>query len=162
FGSLLKRLAEKPVTVKASELETGREVEVTIDDEVLRGFVSRVLFSASRIHDFPLLVHLAYQGDYQPLAAWVVPSEESEIPRGAYLSIVCGEIIPQFAPGGLPGAAAGTFMGSFRIGRDVSACREWVRGWLPPGFWTPIKSDVPVLVLTGALDHLTPPRYGER
>jgi pimeloyl-ACP methyl ester carboxylesterase len=120
------------------------------------------LYSASRIHDLPLLVHLAHQGDYQPLAAKLAVRGESGIPKGIYLSIVCSEVIPQFDPGALPAATAGTFMGGLRVGRDVSACREWVRGWLPPGFWTPVKSDVPVLVMNGALDHLTPPRYGER
>ena len=162
FISLLKRLAEKPVKVKVSNVETGQEVEVPIDDEILRGFVARVLYSASRIHDLPMLVHLAHQGDYQPLAAKLAVKGESGIPKGVYLSIVCSEVIPQFDPGALPAATAGTFMGGFRVGREVSACREWVRGWLPPGFWTPVKSDVPVLVLTGALDHLIPPRYGER
>jgi pimeloyl-ACP methyl ester carboxylesterase len=162
FGSLLKRLAEKPVKVKVSEAETGPEVEVTIDDEILRGFVFGVLSSASRIHDLPLLLHLAHQGDYQPLAAKLAARGESGIPKGIYLSIVCSEVIPQFDPGALPAATAGTFMGALRVGRDVSACREWVRGWLPPGFRTPVKSDVPVLVMNGALDHLTPPRYGER
>lgn len=162
FGSLLKRLADKPVVVKVSQPETDQEVEVTIDDEILRGFVGGVLYSASRIHDLPLLIHLAHQGDYQPLAARVTARGESGIPKGVYLSIVCSEIIPQFDPGALPAAAAGTFMGGLRVGRDVSACREWVRGSLPAGFWTPVKSNVPVLVMNGALDHLTPPRYGER
>ncbi len=162
FNSLLKRLAEKPVTVKVGKSEIGPEMEITIDDEILRGYVMRVLYSASRIHDLPLLVHLAHQGDFQPLAARVTVRGESGIPKGVYLSIVCSEVIPQFDPGALPAATAGTFTGGLRVGRDVSACREWVRGWLPPGFWTPVKSDVPVLVLSGALDHLTPPRYAER
>ena len=161
FGSVLKRLTEKPVKVKVSPLETGPEVEVTIDGEVLRGFVSRVLYSASRIHDFPLLVHLAYQGDYQLLARRVASKEESGIPKGVYLSIVCSEQM-HFDPAALPAATAGTFMGGLRVGRDVSACREWARGWLPQGFWIPVKSNVPTLVLNGALDHVTPPRYGER
>jgi pimeloyl-ACP methyl ester carboxylesterase len=161
FSSLLKRLAEKPVKVKVSEPETGQETEVPIDDEVLRFFVTRALYSASRLHDLPLLVHLADQGDYQPLAGRVVLKGDSGIPKGIYLSIVCSEIIPLFDPGALPAAAADTYMGGFRVGRDVSACREWVRGWLPPGFWTPVKSNVPVLAMNGALDHVTPPRYGE-
>jgi pimeloyl-ACP methyl ester carboxylesterase len=162
FSSLLKRLAEKPVKVKVSKSETSQEVEVTLDDEVLRGFVFSVLYSASRIHDFPLLVHLSHQGDYQPLAERVAVKGESGIPKGIYLSIVCSEVIPLFDPDALSAAVAGTFMGGLRVGRDVGACREWVRGWLPPGFWTPVKSDVPVLVMNGALDSVTPPRYGER
>ena len=129
--------------------ETGRETDVTIDDEILRVHVLRVLYSASRIHDLPLLVHLAHQGDYQPLAERVAVKEESGIPKGIYLSIVCSEIVPQFDPGALPAATTDTFLGGLRVGRDVSACREWIRGWLPPDFWTPVKSDVPVLVMNG-------------
>jgi pimeloyl-ACP methyl ester carboxylesterase len=161
FRSVLERLTEKPVKVKVSPLETGPEVEVTIDDEVLRDFLPRVLYSASRIHDLPLLIHLASQGDYQLLARRVASKEESLIPKGIYLSIVCSEQM-QFDPAALPAATAGTFMGGLRVGRDVSACREWARGWLPQGFWIPVKSDVPTLVLNGALDHVTPPSYGER
>ncbi len=37
-----------------------------------------------------------------------------------------------------------------------------MRGWLPKDYWAPIQSNVPALILTGALDHATPPRYGER
>jgi pimeloyl-ACP methyl ester carboxylesterase len=176
FSSLLRRLAEKPVAVTVSPSATGPEAEtrdsklwrvdttpgpVTIDAEVLRRFVTSVLFSASRIHDLPLLIHLAYRGDYQPLATRIASKEESGIPKGVYLSIVCNEDL-HFDLAALPAATAGTFLGGFRLGREVSACREWPRGWLPQGFWDPVKSSVPTLVLNGALDHVTPPRYGER
>jgi pimeloyl-ACP methyl ester carboxylesterase len=161
FSALLQRLAEKPVKVKVSKAEAGQEVEIPIDAEVLRGYVASALFSAERIHDLPLLIHLAYEGDYQPLARRVAFRGESGIPKGVYLSIVCSEQMPQFDAGALPAAAAGTFIGGFRLQREVSACGEWVRGWLPQGFWQPVKSDVPALILSGALDHATPPRYGE-
>jgi pimeloyl-ACP methyl ester carboxylesterase len=161
FRILLKRLADRPAMLKVSPLETGPAVEVMIDDQVLRDFVSKVLYSASRIHDLPLLLHLAYQGDYQLLAMRVASNEPSNIPKGIYLSIVCSENM-HFDPAALASATADTFMGDLRVGRDVRACREWPRGWLPQGFWTPVTSDVPALVLNGSLDDVTPPRYGER
>ena len=161
FSALLKRLAEKPVKVRLSKPEASQEVEVPIDAEVLSGFVASVLFSAERIHDLPLLIHLAHAGDYQPLARKLASRGESGIPKGVYLSIVCSEQIPQLDATALPAATAGTFMGEFRLGREFLACGEWVRGWLPRDFWVPIQSKAPALVLTGALDHVTPPRYGE-
>jgi pimeloyl-ACP methyl ester carboxylesterase len=160
FRILLNRLAETPAKLKVSPLEAGPAVEVTIDDEVLRDFVSKVLFSASRIHDLPLLLHLAYQRDYQLLAMRVASNEPSNIPKGIYLSIVCSENM-HFEPAALAAATAGTFMGGLRVGRDLRACREWPQGWLPQGFWDPVKSNVPALLLNGSLDHVTPPRYGE-
>jgi pimeloyl-ACP methyl ester carboxylesterase len=53
-------------------------------------------------------------------------------------------------------------MGELRVSRDMLACREWPRGWVPKEYWTPVRSSVPALVMTGALDAVTPPRYGER
>jgi pimeloyl-ACP methyl ester carboxylesterase len=166
FSALLQRLAEKPVKVHLSTPstpETRQTVEIPIDAEILRSFVGGALYSAARIHDLPLLIHLAHAGDYQPLARRLASRGESGIPKGIYLSIVCSEEIPTFDAAALPAAAAaGTSLGAFRVGRDVLACREWVRGWLPKDYWTPVQSNVPALLLTGALDHATPPRYGER
>ena len=155
FSALLERLAEKPVKVKVSESE------IPIDAEILRFFVTSVLYSAERIHDLPLLIHLAHAGDYQPLARKLAFRGGSEIPKGVYLSIVCNEEI-DFDAAALPAATAGTFLGAFRLGREVLACKEWPRGWLPKDYRAPVRSNVPALVLTGALDHATPPRYGER
>jgi pimeloyl-ACP methyl ester carboxylesterase len=162
FAALLERLAEKPVQVKVRQPETGQEVEVPIDAEALSGFVFSVLYSAERIQDLPLLIHLAHAGDYQPLARRLASRGESGIAKGVYLSIVCSDEIPQFDAAAVPAATAGTFMGAFRLGREVLACGEWVHGWLPVGYRAPVRSAVPALVMTGALDHVTPPRYGER
>jgi pimeloyl-ACP methyl ester carboxylesterase len=159
FGALLKRLAEKPIKVTVGQAET--KVEVPIDAEMLRLFVVRVLYSAERIHDLPLLIHLAHDGDYQPLAGKLTSKEDNAIPKGIYFSIVCNEDM-HFDAAELPAAAAGTFMGDFRIGREILACKEWVRGWLPKDYWVPVQSNVPALILTGALDLATPPPYGER
>jgi pimeloyl-ACP methyl ester carboxylesterase len=161
FSALLKRLTEKPAKVNVRNPETKQEVEVPIDAEILREFVSRVLFSAERIHDLPLVIHLAHAGNYEPLARKLAPMGDSGIPKGVYLSIVCSEEM-HFDPAALPAAAEGTFLGEFRLGRDVRACGEWVRGSLPKDYWTPVRSNVPALLMNGALDHVTPPRYGER
>ena len=42
-----------------------------------------------------------------------------------------------------------------------SACKNWPKGWLPKDYWTPVRSSIPALIMTGALDHVTPPRNGE-
>jgi pimeloyl-ACP methyl ester carboxylesterase len=161
FDTLLTRLAEKPIKVAVSQPGTSPEQEVSIDAEILRIFLFRALYSAARIRDLPLLIHLAHAGDYAPLAPRLAPPGESGIPKGIYLSIVCSEEM-QFDAAALAAAAAGTFLGGFRIGREVLACGEWTPGLLPKDYWTPVRSDVPALILTGSLDHVTPPRYGER
>jgi pimeloyl-ACP methyl ester carboxylesterase len=157
----MKRLAEKPLHIKVKAPESSEEVDVVIDAEVLRIFISKVLYSAEKIHDLPLIIHLSYTGDYQPLAQKLAIPPDKSIPKGVYLSIVCAEEIPKFDPAELTAASADSFLGSFRISREVLACKQWPHGWLPKNYRTPVKSDVPALVMNGSLDHITPPGYGE-
>jgi len=160
FAALLKRLAERPVKINGSDPPIHKEIEIPIDAEILRAFVVSVLYSAERIHDLPLLIHLAHDGDYRPLAHELAPKGPSGIPKGVYLSIVCNEEL-HFAPAALPEATANTFMGAFRLGREILACKEWPHAQVPKDYWKPVPSNVPALILSGALDHATPPRYGE-
>ena len=159
FSDLLERLAAKPLKVEVSKPQTGKRVEVPIDDQVLRAFVLSCLYGADRIHDLPLLIHLAEAGDLQPIALKLAEREGSEIPKGVYFSIICNEEL-HFTAAALNQASVGTFMGPLRLSREALACREWPRSAPPDGYWTPVSSPVPALVMTGALDAITPPRYG--
>ena len=40
-------------------------------------------------------------------------------------------------------------------------CQAWPKGDKPADFNTALKGDLPVLVLTGEFDPVTPPKYGE-
>ncbi|HZW52199.1 MAG TPA: alpha/beta hydrolase, partial [Rudaea sp.] len=43
-----------------------------------------------------------------------------------------------------------------------AGCEVWPHAARPADFHTPLKTDKPVLILEGALDPVTPPRYGEQ
>jgi hypothetical protein len=43
----------------------------------------------------------------------------------------------------------------------LKACEFWPRGKVDPSYYEPVKSAVPVLVLSGDLDPVTPPTWGE-
>ena len=40
-------------------------------------------------------------------------------------------------------------------------CSAWPKGERPADFHDPLSSDVPVLLMSGEFDPVTPPRYGE-
>ena len=39
-------------------------------------------------------------------------------------------------------------------------CEFWPKGTLPDGYFEPVSSDKPVLLLSGEFDPITPPKYG--
>jgi pimeloyl-ACP methyl ester carboxylesterase len=43
--------------------------------------------------------------------------------------------------------------------RTIAVCDQWPKGTYPADFVQPVKSDVPVLLLSGGLDPVTPPAY---
>ena len=68
-----------------------------------------------------------------------------------------------FGGGGVHGyrALEGTFLGGFLLQEFRRACESWPRGTPPPGYREPVRTDKPVLLLSGELDPVTPPSWAE-
>ena len=58
--------------------------------------------------------------------------------------------------------AANTFLGDYRLRQQREACTLWPRAETERDYAQPVKSDVPVLILTGEWDPVTPPSNAER
>ena len=70
---------------------------------------------------------------------------------------MCAEDIPFLKDSEIETAMGGTFYGSRRAHLYVEVCQQWPRGNMPAKYREPIKSNVPVLMLSGELDPVTPP-----
>jgi hypothetical protein len=75
-----------------------------------------------------------------------------------HFSVVCAEDHPRMAAGaGLPATDFGGLAELY-----VKACADWPRGEVPPAFYTLPPAPGATLLLSGALDPVTPPRHGQR
>jgi pimeloyl-ACP methyl ester carboxylesterase len=82
--------------------------------------------------------------------------------NGMYLSVTCAEDLPWIKPGEGERMAANTFLGDYRLRQQREACALWPRADIERNYSQSVKSDVPVLILTGEWDPVTPPANGER
>jgi pimeloyl-ACP methyl ester carboxylesterase len=57
--------------------------------------------------------------------------------------------------------AEGTYLGDYRYRGQRAACDEWAAGAVPQDFHTDVVSDVPALLVSGALDPVTPPESAD-
>ena len=80
--------------------------------------------------------------------------------RGLYLSVTCADDVAFIREQEIPAAVAGTFLGDFRIRRQIAACREWPAAHLGSEALRPVDSTAPVLALSGERDPTTPPANG--
>ncbi|MFP5288998.1 MAG: alpha/beta fold hydrolase, partial [Thermoanaerobaculia bacterium] len=81
---------------------------------------------------------------------------------GLAFSVTCSEDLPFITDGMSREKTAGTFLGDYRIRQQKAACGAWPRGRIPAGFHEPVRSDLPVLLLSGERDPVVPPELAER
>ena len=79
-----------------------------------------------------------------------------------FLSVTCAEDIPFLDPREVGRLTAGTLLGDYRVREQQRACALWPRAPIPADLRTPLRSEVPALLVSGERDPVTPPEFGER
>jgi pimeloyl-ACP methyl ester carboxylesterase len=156
--TLLDRLEAGPVYVRVA----GRPLPFTQGDlaYALRGLLY------GRAGEIPYLVDRAAAGDLDGLVRyylertfWVGATGGG---AGNHLSVVCAEDIQRATESAAERATGGTLSGEHAIRSYREACAVWPAARLPESYFTPVVSDVPTLLLSGAGDPATPPSGGAR
>jgi pimeloyl-ACP methyl ester carboxylesterase len=162
FRALLAKLEREQPKARLRHPRTGEPVELTISPRVLHTLAGPlyVPWMSSLI---PLVIQEASEGNFAPLLALAFSGEgiAETISQGMHFSIVCSEDAPLVEAADPEAAAAGTFLGASLLQTRWKACEFWPRAQVPPEYYEPVTSDAPVLILSGDLDPVTPPRWGE-
>lgn len=161
-GELLASLdRDPPRRFRVRHARTGEWEERPLRREEVAGILRALLYNPSTASLTPLIVESALDGDFGPLLVFADPASGPQIAPGMFLSVLCAEDLPFVGEDEAEAAAEETVFGAFMVEGMREACRVWPRGELPPGYREPVVSDAPVLILSGELDPVTPPRWGE-
>lgn len=133
---------------------------ITRDDVAveLRG----ALHSMTSIETLPAVMHKAAGGDWAPLAEQIAAHRKAlsaGVAAGMYLSVVCAEDLPLVTPEEAARVTAGTVAGDYWYRRIAAACAVWPHATARAP--KPLQSDIPTLLVSGAFDPVTPPKYAE-
>jgi pimeloyl-ACP methyl ester carboxylesterase len=162
-GDLAKALARfeaGPVKQKVRDPESGRERELSLPRGAFTTTLRSLQYSPGASTRIPFLVHRAAAGDFEAITRDAIAYfDDRDWFLGAYQSIVCAEDVARIDPTEIPAQIAGTYQGDDRIRQQVASCETWPKATLPPGFFEPLRSDAPVLLITGWLDPATPPEW---
>ncbi len=160
WATVVAQLDKGPVTFDTLNPVTGQKQQVTMTREGFSENVRLMLYQPTIMSIMPLLIHDMAQGDFARFAFFgyqVFRPTDAGIARGMQLSVVCAEDVPYIRPEEISAATSGTFYGDTRTRLYLKACEQWPHGEVPAKFRQPIKSDIPVLMLSGELDPVTPP-----
>ena len=160
FNAVHARLHRQPVEVTLDDPRSGESTTVPIDHMTMAGVVRMLLYSPATASLLPPLVEAAYRGDYRTLTAQAeaVSKAVGELAVGLNYAVVCTEDEPFWGDVDLD-AQAGTYLGSTFVEVVRRVCAGWPAGTVDEDQRLPVASDVPVLLLSGELDPITPPRY---
>ena len=164
LGNLLTRLRASPSTITIPHPRSGASTTLTLTDEMVAGIVRLLTYSPQTAALIPLLVRAAAEGDYGPLAAQVLMVSEEvydALSLGMHFAVVCTEDVPFWGEVNRA-ALEETYLGSVQVDALGEICKSWPRGLIDEDFARPLKTDVPVILLSGEDDPVTPPSYAEK
>lgn len=165
FKAMMDRLAQGPVTTEVKHPRTGKPVQVRLSKNVIADGIRWALYNPEGSARLPLFIHQAAGGDFGPLGQASVSSRLgsiSGITMGLLFSVTCAEDMPYINPAELPARTAGSFLGDYRVRQQIGACSVWPRGHAAKGHREALHSDIPVLLVSGERDPVTPPDNGVR
>jgi pimeloyl-ACP methyl ester carboxylesterase len=151
WQSLLRRFDAGPVTL------TMRGGEVSLGRGRFAELFRNMLTTGAGQRGVPAIVHAAATGDFAPFAARA-SGPGPPFAMGLYLSIVCSEAVPRIPEDASP-FTAGTFLGAYRVSQERFGCADWPRYAVPADFYDPLRTSVPILVISGTMDSVTTPDW---
>jgi pimeloyl-ACP methyl ester carboxylesterase len=163
--AVLAQLLKGPVEVEIQKPNSNERVKVKLSRDLAAEAVRYMLYAPVPAGRVPLILHLAAQGNYVPLTRAALQYRTNLVAGGSngmYLSVTCAEDLPWIKPGEGERMATNTFLGDYRLRQQREACTLWPRGDIERGYQDPVRSDAPVLILTGQWDPVTPPSNAER
>lgn len=154
-------LASLPREVNVQHPITGQPERFTLTRDMLLGLVRAPLYVPALASALPLALGQATQGRFEALmgVGSGLGGGAGRLWEGMHFSVVCAEDLPRLAQAAdRPGADYGdSFAEQYR-----RICADWPRGTVPPAFYSVPVAKVPVLLLSGGADPVTPPRHGQR
>ena len=163
FADVEAQLVEESQELTISHPITGRMEEYSFGDDELAGTIRLMSYSPDTVSLMPLMIHAASEGNFTPLASMFVSVSESmsdALAIGMHNAVVCTEDVPFFENIDFD-ALKLTYIGPMMTEALIDICSVWPKGVLDDDLRVPLATDLPVLLLSGSADPVTPPAFGD-
>lgn len=164
-SALMARLEKTPPTVHVIHPRTGRPTDLKIDARLFAGVMVFTLYQPAAAVLVPPIIAAAEKDDFQSMLALASAAEgrgETNMSLGMQLSVICAEDAPKNSADELAREASSTLFGKYVMNVQTHACEFWPRGRVDASFSEPVHSNIQTLVMSGELDPVTPPTWGEQ
>lgn len=161
WRALADELRQAPRKVNYRDATTGEPAEGEFGYPMLAALLRLYAYQPAIAATLPVLLHDLARGQSDAAMAQarlLLASMGDSMAHGMGLSVSCTEDADELEP---DPADADTVLGGEFAHYIKTQCAIWPRGRRPADFREPVRGDTPVLLLSGQLDPVTPPRYGD-
>jgi pimeloyl-ACP methyl ester carboxylesterase len=164
FHAILDRLEKEPADTFVTHPTTDERVPIKLTKAAFVEALRMMMYSSVRTLHVPDRIHKAFLGDYEPFAQLGMTSNRGVrqlLALGMLLCVTCAEDLDRISEEEIVEITGGTYLGDDRVRQQKAVCEIWPRSDIPESYGDPVSVEVPVLLLSGTLDPVTPPRFGE-
>lgn len=139
-----------------------RSIPDAPSEEIFFEKLRTLMYQPATSRLIPFILARAAAGDLAPFYAATRTRDPARYyAEGMFFSVVCSEGMGLMDVAAARAEARTTMLGDYRLRRQQEACAEWPSAAPPRDFLAPVRSDAPVLLLSGELDPVTPPTWAD-
>jgi pimeloyl-ACP methyl ester carboxylesterase len=153
-----------PVPVSVTDPDTKSRITLSMTASGFGEGLRLMLYDVEMERQIPLVIAHAASGDFADFATMTFQHGRGlrlSVRAGLQLSVSCPEDVSRIRAVDVAPATAGRFTGDYRVRGQMAACSVWPKSAMPANYFMPFKSSVPTLIVSGDLDPVTPPQWGE-
>lgn len=166
YRELRTSLQHHPVSVTLPDPTSGQSAEFEFMSYHFATVLRLASYTAEQAALLPLMLHDAtVSANFTPLVSqflMVTRSLGNDVAYGMHNSVVCSEDIPFWDLSKIDRSELEkTYLGTTSVDGLKSICSVWPRGPVDADFHAQLQTDIPVLLLSGSDDPVTPPADAE-
>ena len=165
FHRVVTELKGSAVAIQVPDPSTGRLQDLSFGSSELAAAIRLLAYHPNSMALIPLLIDEAGQGNFVPLGSqfmMTMISMGDMLALGMHNAVLCTEDVPFYDPASIDyDGLEASYMGALQLDALQAICSVWPAGPIDEEFKTPLATDIPVLLLSGDADPITPPRYAD-
>ena len=164
--ALISQLRNKPQQISFENFNSGKVESLEFSLGHLTLSMRMLAYSSHGASILPNMLFEAYEnGNFAPFArqaSMQAGKVGSTLASGMHNAVICTEDFPFIDFDNMDRKQLeSTYLGTDAIDAIRANCQNWPAGIIDSDFKEPVESDVPVLILSGDADPVTPPAYAE-
>lgn len=161
FNDYLNNFPDEGLEVKIADPNTGKVHDVTMKRDTIVSVLRTILYSPNMTRMLPVIMGQIFENDFRGMAGVISAVGDAGMTIGATLTILCAEEYSRFSEAEQLTLSIDSFENGSFARQMRESCALWPKAPLPDLYKQELVQQQPTLILSGMLDPVTPPFWGE-